>query len=130
MFESGLGRACLLVATLSAVACDKKSDAPPPRGLPPLDPTSAAAPTPSDRPVHSPTEAPPAAGLPPGHPGAEGMPSGHPTIDPKEATPADVPFDPKSVIAGTLVLDPKLKDAAAVGDVIFLVARGVAEAGA
>jgi len=133
MFESGLGRAlALIVVIFAANACDKKAaDAPPPRGLPPIDPSAAVAPSPTDRPVHPPTAG---EALPPGHEGPhagqEGMPPGHPAIDPKEATPADVPFDPKSVIAGTLVLDPKLKDAAATGDVIFLVARGAGEAGA
>jgi hypothetical protein len=49
--------------------------------------------------------------------------------DPAATTPGDVPFDPKTVIAGVLRLDDKVKSKVAAGDVIFLVARG-AEPGA
>src|SRR5438093_1579457 len=106
---------CLLL-----LACDKKADAPasaaPPPGMPPLE-AHAAAPPPADKPEHPPTTALPGQ-LPPGHPA---LPNDQ--IDPNAATPGDIPFDPRTVLAGVLRLDDKVKAKVKEGDAIFLVAR-------
>lgn len=122
-------------ALLVAAACDKKQEAaaPPSAGMPPLDQPTAAAPAPGDRPVHPPTTG---AGntLPPGHPP---LPADHPAMPADHAamaggaapsgafvgaTPGGA-FDPKTVLAGIIKADGKVKDKIAAGDVIFVVAR-------
>jgi cytochrome c-type biogenesis protein CcmH len=113
-------RPWLAIALALACACEKKTtpSVPPPSGIPPL----GVAP-PSDRPVHEPTAQAPS-GLPAGHPS---LPPGHPAMGGDEAaTPGDIPFDPKTVIAGSLKLDDKVKAKVQSGDVIFLVARAAA----
>jgi len=124
-----------LVGALGLTACESKTTAPPPPvALPPLDPSAAPA-VAGERPVHPPSgmagELPPSHppvgdphGMPPSHPAigdAKGMPPSHPGVEP--TTPADIPFDPKSVIAGELRLAPALKDKVSVGDTIFLMVR-------
>ncbi len=138
-------RALALVALASLAGCDGRSapSAPPSRGLPPLDP-GAVAPSaaPLPRAEHPPIDGDPhglanphAAGDPHAARGPHGMPAGH-GADPHgegalgPATPADIPFDPKTVVAGVLKLDPKLKDKVKAGEVIYLVARGPGAAGA
>jgi hypothetical protein len=134
--------ACAFVACSALLffsACDKKQEAaaPPSAGMPPIDqPTTAAAP--GDRPVHPPTTAGDNA-LPPGHPA---LPAGHPSTLGGPA-PAGMPtagmggapsgafagttpggaFDPKTVLAGVIKADGKVKEKIAAGDVIFVVAR-------
>src|SRR5947209_19312827 len=105
----GKGRV-LVVALALAGACEKKSEptkAPPSAGLPPLDDKGLAAPI-GDRPEHAPQANSPHAGmnLPPGHPTVGGAGG---AVEPEGATPGDVPLDPKTVMSGTLQLDPKLK---------------------
>ena len=65
------------------------------------------------------------AGLPAGHPavGANGAAAGNDT------TPGDIPFDPKTVIAGVIKLDDKVKAKVAAGDVIYVVARSADQPG-
>jgi hypothetical protein len=119
---------------LLGAACEKKSSpptaAPPSSGIPPLE--NAAAQAVGDRPTHDPTGSNPhgamGANAHAGIPGMRGMPAGHPAIgggDPagEQATPGDIPFDPKTVIAGSLQLDKKVEAKVANGDVIYLVAR-------
>jgi len=55
------------------------------------------------------------------------MPPSHPAVEP--TTPADIPFDPKSVIAGELRLAPALKDKVTPGDTIFLMVRTAGQPG-
>jgi hypothetical protein len=126
---------------LLLIACNKKQDAapPPPSGIPPLDQPAAAGTPPADHPVHEPAVAGgDNAALPPGHPQ---LPADHPPLPADHAQlPADHPatgapsgafagttpggtFDPKTVLAGVLKLDDKVKAKVAAGDVIFVVAR-------
>jgi hypothetical protein len=131
----------VLVALALAAGCNTKKEAPPPpSGIPPLDQPMNNAAVPSDHPVHEPATAEPGAApgaandkLPPGHPPvANAMPPGHPPVAGNEgsgssmfqgATPGDVDFDPKTVLAGVIKVDAKVKDAVKEGDTIFLVAR-------
>jgi hypothetical protein len=115
----------VLPLALLLFACDKKADAPsaaaPPPGMPALG-NEVAAPPPADKPEHPST----AQAMPPGHPA---LPPGHPAmppsdqIDPNATTPGDIAFDPKTVVAGVLRLDDKVKAKVKEGDAIFLVAR-------
>jgi hypothetical protein len=122
-------------ALFFAAACDKKQDsAPTPSaGMPPLDQPATGA-VPGDHPVHPPTAGGDNA-LPPGHPA---LPEGHPATlgGPPQQQPMATPpsgafvgttpggaFDPKTVLAGTIKADGKVKDKIAAGDVIFVVAR-------
>ena len=137
--------ACTALAcgALFFVACNnKKQEAapPPPSGIPPLDQPAAGSPPAGDHPTHEPTAAggdnaalPPGhPQLPPGHPGMGGAPSGGamggaasggaPSGAFAGATPGGN-FDPKTVLAGVIKLDGKIKDKVAAGDVIFVVAR-------
>lgn len=130
--------ACVFVAALalSASACNQKKETPASAaatGMPPLDEPGAAAP-PTDHPVHAPSD-PNAPGLPAGHPplgGATGSDPHAGVTGPAQGGAAPSPFagetpggdfDPKTVIAGVIKLDPKLKDKVQSGDTIFLVAR-------
>jgi hypothetical protein len=96
--------------------------------LPPLDPSAPVAHAPLPHAEHAMVD-PTAPELPPNHPG---MPAGHGAMagaaDPhaaaEQATPGDIPFDERTVVAGVLKLDAKLKAKVKPGDVIFLVARG------
>lgn len=125
-----------MAALLLTAACEKKSTtaAPPPTGIPPLE--GAAAEPATDRPAHQALGAnnphmgpnPHAGTMPMGQLGQ--MPPGHPAVGGGEgspgeaqATPGDIPFDPKTVIAGKLQVDDKVKSKVAAGDVIYLVAR-------
>ena len=128
---------------LLLIACNKKQDAapPPPSGIPPLDQPAAAGAPPSDRPVHPPTGGAAAEGsLPPGHPALPAdhppLPADHPPIAgnapsmggaaPSGAFAGTTPggeFDPKSVVAGVIKVDDKVKSKIAAGDTIFVVAR-------
>jgi hypothetical protein len=126
----------LLSLPLSLGGCQKSSPPPPPsRGLPPL----ASAPTqpgdPLGHPEHEPVN--PTTNLPPGHPA---LPAGHPAVAGQgaagmgspfagQATPGGIAFDPKSVLAGQIRVDKKVKSKVAAGDTIFLVARGAGEGG-
>jgi hypothetical protein len=129
-----VSRRVLVVAAtfLLAGACDKKpspSSAPPATGLPPLDEQAAKPSAAGDRPVHEPTGGNPHAGLPAGHPSVPAG-AGEPAAGGMEgATPGDIPFDPKSVIAGVLRLDDKTKAKVADGDTIFLVVRSAENPG-
>jgi hypothetical protein len=123
---------------LAAAGCDKKKEAAvaPAGGMPALDQPQAAAAKPGDRPVHEPTGAAGEAGnLPPGHPpimpgmsasggsaGAMGGAAGGTTPGFEGATPGG-DFDPKTIVAGVIKLDGKVKDKVADGDTIFVVAR-------
>jgi len=128
-----------LFCALSLTACEKKSPSTSftSGGIPPLDDKALATAPINDHPEHAPQAANPAdphAGLPPGHPaiggGAQMGATGAPAAAGDEAaTPGDIPFDPKSVISGTLALDPKLKGKVADGDVIYLVARSADQPG-
>jgi len=130
-----------LTKTFSVMACGtllfvgacntKKQEAapPPPSGIPPLDqPAGAAAPAAGDRPVHSPVAGAPENGtLPPGHPA---LPPDHPSTmggaAPSGAFAGATPggqFDPKTVLAGVIKVDNKIKDKVAPGDIVFVVAR-------
>lgn len=110
--------------------------------LPPLDPNNVV---PADKLPRAEHPTLPAGhmALPPGHGGGDPHAAGdtHGAVDPHGApgatdqaleavTPGDIPFDPKTVLAGVLKLDPKTKDKVKAGDVIFLVARGPGLAGA
>jgi hypothetical protein len=130
-----------LALPLATTGCKSKEPAgPPPSGLPPLAADPAAG-MPADHPTHPPT-ATGAQGMPLGmandpgvNPHAGGMPPGHPAVGEgagmdEQATPGDIPFDPKAVVKGVLRLDDKVKAKVAEGDVIFLVARGADAAGA
>ncbi len=132
-------RRALPIALLAFAACQTKSEpapssAPPPQGLPPLSAHDPLAAAPADHPEHPPTG---------GGMGMPGMPPGHPPImpgqqmppatgggDEEQASPGDIPFDPKAVVSGVLRLDDKVKGKVADGDVIFLVARGADPSGA
>lgn len=120
----------LACSALLLFACNKKQEAaaPPPSGIPPLDQPTAAQPAAGDHPTHEAT----AGGgdnsaLPPGHPQ---LPAGHPSMGgaaaPSGAFAGATPggaFDPKTVLAGVIKLDGKIKDKVAPGDVVFVVAR-------
>src|SRR5579862_6901263 len=127
---SGCRRAPLLAAfalplVLGACKDNTPPAGPPPSSLPPLAAEPAAA-MPADHPTHPPMGAmPPAGAMPPGHP-----PIGEGAGMDEQATPGDIPFDPKSVVKGVLRLDDKVKTKVADGDVIFLVARGADASGA
>lgn len=130
----------LASGALLFVACNKKDNAvpPPPSGIPPLDQPATAGAAPTDHPVHPPTEAAgDNAALPPGHPQ---LPPGHPPMGgaaggTEGAAPSGAPsgafagttpggdFDPKTVLAGVIKLDGKVKAKVATGDTIFVVAR-------
>ena len=129
----------LLVVRCALAACDKKNDEPPRRAAARACRRSSRAggrrgqPA-GDHPVHAPTGARRAhAGMPAGRasaarrrsPAAARRP---PTGAVAGTTPGDVPFDPKTVIAGVIKLDDKVKDKVAAGDTIFLVARGTTRA--
>jgi hypothetical protein len=113
-------------------ACNKKDNAapPPPSGIPPLDQPATAGTAPTDHPTHPPTEVGgDNAALPPGHPQ---LPAGHPPMGgaqgaaPSGAFAGTTPggdFDPKTVLAGVIKLDAKVKSKVAAGDAIFVVAR-------
>jgi hypothetical protein len=66
--------------------------------------------------------------MPAGHPPTEGAHGGDPHAGGgmEALAPDPTPFDRKTVIAGTLKLDGKLKDKVAAGDVIYLVVRAPA----
>jgi hypothetical protein len=123
--------ACAGALAAVLVGCDGKKPVPEAgHGMPPLDPAAvAAAPSPKTRAEH-PMVDPMEPAMPAGHPhvaeaGAKGAnPHGGPD-DPalEAATPGDIAYDDKTVIAGVLKLDPKLKDKVKEGDVIYLVAR-------
>jgi hypothetical protein len=109
--------------------CNKKAEPPPPAvGLPPLTET-AGAPVPGDHPVHEPMAAgqDPHGALPPGHPavGGAAAPAAGGMTGPngEQATPADIPFDAKTVLSGVLKVDPKLKSKVQAGDTLFLMVR-------
>lgn len=132
--------ASLACGVLLLFACNKKQEAaaPPPSGIPPLDQPTAAPPAPGDHPTHEATAGGESGALPPGHPqlppghpqmgGAAGEPMGGgmggaaPSGAFAGATPGGT-FDPKTVLAGVIKLDGKIKDKVAAGDVIFVVAR-------
>jgi cytochrome c-type biogenesis protein CcmH len=127
MFGKGRVLAVLLAGLPLVGACDKKSEPAKPvpsAGLPPLDDKGLAAPL-GEHPEHAPTAANPHEGmnLPPGHPSLPGA------GEPEGATPGDIPFDPKTVVSGTLQLDPKVKSQVKEGDVIYLVARAADQPG-
>jgi len=144
--------AALSAAVAGAVGCDTAKSptpttaAPPPTGLPPLEGGKAPAAAPGDRPQHAaggalPSGHPPvggqgaamggmgtgagagAGGAANPHAGMPGMGGGMGAHAMEGTTPGNIPFDPKSVIAGELRLDAKLKDKVKAGDAIFLVAR-------
>jgi hypothetical protein len=129
--------AIVAALALALVACNKKepaAPAPPPQGIPPLD-QPVANDKPGDHPTHEPSKAGEAPSLPPGHPPlAAGQPGAAPTGGGMQgiegATPGDIPFDAKTVIAGQLKLSAKVKDQVKPGDVIFLVARKYDPSGA
>ena len=126
-----------LAACLALLACNKKNDAPPSTGIPPLSTEQQ----PADRAqlVHAPSQQ--AQGeLPAGHPplGAMDplpsqfakMPAGHPAVDEEQqATPGGLELDPKTIVQGVLRLDDKVKAKVQKGDVIFLVARAADPSG-
>ena len=133
--------AAFACGALLMFACNKKQEAaaPPPSGIPPLDQPTAAQPAAGDHPTHEATAGggdnsalPPGhPQLPPGHPpmgGATGGPTGGamggaaPSGAFGGATPGGA-FDPKTVLAGVIKLEGKIKDKVAPGDVIFVVAR-------
>src|SRR5437763_17149023 len=104
-----------------AIGCDKKKDtttATPSGGMPALDQPQAATGTPGDHPVHPPTGATGEAqgGLPPGHPpimpgatmgGSGASAAGGAGFD---GTTPGGDFDAKTVVAGVIKLDGKMKD--------------------
>jgi hypothetical protein len=109
--------------------------------MPPLSPEHAAPTNALPREQHAPID-PQAGELPAGHPpmaGAHGgVPAGHGAAgNPhggdaalEAATPGDIPFDAKTVLAGLIKVDGKHKDKIKKGEVIYLVARGAGQAGA
>lgn len=105
---------------LFLIACNKKQDAapPPPSGIPPLTGSSAPGTPPQDHPVHPPTT---------GADDDRALPPGHPQLPaPSGAFAGTTPggqFDPKTVLAGVIKVDDKLKRKIAAGDTIFVVAR-------
>ncbi|HWE26894.1 MAG TPA: hypothetical protein VHB97_02780 [Polyangia bacterium] len=134
-FRRGASVAIACGALFFFTACnEKKQDAaapPPSGGIPPLDQPTTAGTAPTDHPTHAPAQAAAPEGLPPGHPP---LPADHPSMAggpaPTGATPGifggTTPggqFDPKTVLAGVIKLDGKLKDKVAPGDVVFVVAR-------
>src|SRR3954471_13893858 len=111
---------------LLLIACNKsdKSAPPPASGIPPLDQPAGAAPAAGDHPTHPPTTAGgDNAALPPGHPE---LPPGHPPMG--EAAPSGAfggatpggDFDPKTVLAGVIKVDNKVKTKVSAGDTIFV----------
>src|SRR6266540_638921 len=126
---SSFRRGAWALIVFAGIGCDHKKEtaaAPSPAAMPPLDqPGGAAAPGTSSRPTHEPTT--------PGNEGSGALPAGHPPIGAGESGSAAAPgfegatpvveFDPKTVLAGVIKLDPKLKDKVQAGDTIFLVAR-------
>jgi hypothetical protein len=126
---SSFRRGAWALIVFAGIGCDQKKQtgAPAPAAMPPLDqPGGAAASGTSSRPTHEPTT--------PGNEGGGALPAGHPPIGAGEsgstaaapgfegATPV-VEFDPKTVLAGVIKLDAKMKDKVQAGDTIFLVAR-------
>jgi hypothetical protein len=129
-------------AIAGAVGCDTakspsttntvNTGAPPPTGLPPLEGAKGAAATPTDRPEHASTGTLPAGHPPVGGAGGAGAAmgmGGGMGGGMEGTTPGNIPFDPKSVIAGELRLDAKVKDKVKAGDTIFLVVRSVDKPG-
>ena len=129
---------CVIVCLLlGSAACGRSTPAPEgreaPRGLPPLEgaaasQAAAASPSSSAASPHG------AAGLPPGHPAIDpgGQTDPHAGLmgggqNPHAQPPAQI--DPNAVIEGTLDVAPALKDQVKTGDVIFLSAKPVDEAG-
>jgi hypothetical protein len=115
-----------LAYSFGCAGCNEKKAAPPaPSGIPPLaEAANSLVAQPSDHPQHDPAPAAAAAGsLPPGHPAVAGAASGASVQGMEGMTPGDIPFDAKTVLAGVIKLDPKLKDNVKEGDVVFLVAR-------
>ena len=118
------------VLTLAS-GCDQKKEAAAPAatGIPPLEQPATSAGKPTDRPVHEPATAPDT--LPPGHPpvGAAGAAAPGGAMAGAAATggfQGETPggeFDPKTLVAGVIKVDAKLKSKVAAGDVIFVVAR-------
>src|SRR5262245_27253732 len=114
-----------LLAWAMLPACDKKKEAAAPAstGMPPLDqPAANAPPMPANHPTHPPTAGADETGqLPPVHPPiAQG--GAAPSGGFEGATPGGE-LDPKTVVAGVIKLDAKIKDKVASGDTIFVVAR-------
>lgn len=111
-FRRGACALALSALSLGFGCNQKRTAAPPPNGMPPLDQPGAAD---RDHPVHAPTTA------------AEGLPTGHPPLDaPSNGFSGTTPggaFDKTTMLSGVLELDPKVKDKVKAGDVIFLVAR-------
>src|SRR5688572_19323105 len=140
-----VARRVLPLVLLFAVGCEKKSEAPaapPSAGLPPLGDEAAAEKGARPRAEHAPTGM---GAMPPGHPPLGGDPhaAGNPHMggDPHAGadphggmitgtTPANLEFDPKTVIKGVMKLDDKLKAKVAAGDVIYVVAKAADPTGA
>jgi cytochrome c-type biogenesis protein CcmH len=101
---------------LGSASCTRKDDASKPAGLPPMPADPAAAPAtappmpPSPTPSLMPAAAPaPAAAAAPG------------------ATTLEAPIDPKAAISGTIELPAKHRGEVSPSDVVFLVARRIAD---
>jgi len=91
--------------------------------MPPLDPLAAPLPSKSHA-EHPPVDPSVGTALPPGHPHRD------PEQALEAATPGEIAFDEKTVIAGQLKVSAKLKENVKAGDVIYLVARRLGEGGA
>jgi cytochrome c-type biogenesis protein CcmH len=93
---------------LGSASCTRKDDASKPAGLPPMPAAAPAAPVPPP-----PTPSPmPAAATAPAAPGA---------------TTLEAPIDPKAAISGTIELPAKHRGEVSPSDVVFLVARRIAD---
>lgn len=113
-----------MLCALTATGCEQKHDvptAPEPRGLPPISVEQM-----TDRGALPHAEHPLTTGDPHGGTMPPGHPSGGAAAPGMEAlSPGEIAFDKKTVIAGALQLDAKVKDKVSAGDVIYLVVRAM-----
>jgi len=103
----------IVVLGVLAAGCTRKDDANKPSEIPAMAPGSAAAP-----PIPPPAPAAPPVGMPP--------PSGAPAAAEAPEAP-EAPIDPKRAISGTVVLPAARRADVAATDVVFLVARRLAD---
>lgn len=119
----------MLVAAVQWMGCDKAPEparAPAPRGLPPIAADELTRPSELARAEHPPTDPtnPHGGALPPGHAHGDAPMGADPHGSMEALSPGEIEFDKKTVIAGQLQIDAKLKEKVHTGDVIYLVVRG------